>query len=250
MRQFFRSDSQSPSLSLLAMEPGRAMLDYLFAHLPQRLQVHGDGHPVIVYPGLGAGAWSTSKLRHELTAAGFNAQDWGFGQNTGPRGGVAAWISELREAVASVQRTEQRKVSLVGWSLGGIYAREIARVAPTLVRQVITLGSPFAARSVDTNAAWLYRILNGSRPPVDHLKFTKQPLPVPSTSIYSRSDGVVPWRGCLQPRGTASENIEVTGVSHLGLGVNREVLKLIVDRLAQPEDGWQRFRADSLARGR
>jgi hypothetical protein len=244
MKQFFCSGSQSPSLSLLAMEPGRAMLDYLFAHLPLRSDVRGDGHPVIVYPGLGAGAWSTSKLRHALTAAGFNALDWGFGQNTGPRGGVDAWISELRASVASLERSEQRKVSLVGWSLGGIYAREVARAAPALVRSVITLGSPFAARSEDTNAAWLYRMLSGSRPPVDHLKLAKQPLPVPSTSIYSKSDGVVPWRGCLQPRGATSENIEVAGVSHLGLGVNRDVLKVIVDRLAQPENGWQRFRRE------
>jgi pimeloyl-ACP methyl ester carboxylesterase len=242
MKQFFRSSAHSPSLSLLAMEPGRAMIDYLFSHLPRPLLAQGDGHPVIVYPGLGAGSWSTSKLRDELNAAGFNALDWGFGQNNGPRGSIAGWVSELTDAAAAVQQNERRKVSLVGWSLGGIYAREIARVAPEVVRQVITLASPFAARPADTNAAWLYGMLNGSKPSADHLKFAKQSLSVPSTSIYSKSDGVVPWRGCLQPRGAKSENIEVAGVSHLGMGVNRAVLGLVADRLAQPDGGWKRFR--------
>ena len=242
MKQLSPSSSQSPSLSLLAMEPGRAMIDYLFSHLPRSRGQQGDGHQVIVYPGLGAGAWSTGKLRNALTAAGFKALDWGFGQNNGPRGSVDAWLTELRDAAVAVQQSDQRTVSLVGWSLGGIYAREIARSAPSLVRQVITLASPFAARPADTNARWLYRILSGNKPSADHLKFTTKSLPVPSTSIYSKSDGVVPWRGCLQSRGVRSENIEVDGVSHLGMGVNRDVMRLITDRLAQPEGGWRPFR--------
>ena len=236
------SRSPSPSLSLLAMEPGRALIDYLFSHLPRSRGRQGDGHPVIVYPGLGAGAWSTGKLRNELTAAGFKAIDWGFGQNNGPRGSVEEWLKQLRDAAAAVQQSEQRTVSLLGWSLGGIYAREIARSAPSLVRQVITLGSPFAARPADTNAGWLYKILSGDKPSADHLKFTTKSLPVPSTSIYSKSDGVVPWRGCLQPRGVQSENIEVEGVSHLGMGVNRDVMRLISNRLSQPEGAWHAFR--------
>ena len=233
----------APSLSLLATEPSRAFLEYLFSHLPGVPLAHGDGHPVIVYPGLGAGAWSTGRLRKELTAAGFTAIDWGFGQNNGPRGSIGDWLDQLTAAVRAVHDEHGRKVSLVGWSLGGIYAREVARAAPALVRQVISLGSPFAAKPEATNAAWLYRLLNGAKAlePAD-LRQLKQGLPVPSTSIYSKSDGVVPWRGCLQARNATSENIEVAGVSHLGMGTSRKVLTIVAERLAQDEGAWRPYR--------
>jgi hypothetical protein len=233
---------RSPSLSLLAAEPVRALLDYLGSRLPGPRLANGDGHPVIVYPGLGAGAWSTSRLRESLNNAGFDARDWGFGQNTGPKGSIPDWLEQLRAAVEAVRAERGREVSLVGWSLGGIYAREIGRAAPDLVRQVVTLGSPFAAGPDATHAAWLYRMLNKAKsPPSDYASRLKQALAVPSTSIYSKSDGVVPWQGCLQQIGTRAENIEVAGVSHLGMGTNRKVLEIVADRLAQPVGRWRRY---------
>jgi pimeloyl-ACP methyl ester carboxylesterase len=243
MKSFARPDDghQSPALSLLATEPGRALLDYLGSHLRHAPLAQGDGHPVIVYPGLGAGAWSTSRLRESLNGAGFDARDWGFGQNTGPKGSIPDWLERLREGVALVRAETGRDVSLVGWSLGGIYAREIGRDAPELVRQVVTLGSPFAARPDATHAAWLYRLLNRAQPESSYAARMKQVLPVPSTSIYSKSDGVGPWRGCIQPGGRLAENIEVGGVSHLGMGTNRKVLEIVADRLAQPEGDWRRY---------
>ena len=240
------SAQHSPSLSLLATEPARALLDYLGSHLPRPRLAAGDGHPVIVYPGLGAGSWSTTRLREALIEAGFDARDWGFGQNTGPRGSIPAWLAQLREAVDAVRSERGRAVSLVGWSLGGIYAREISRSAPGLVRQVITLGSPFAAQPDATHAAWLYRVLNPKTParPGNQERLS-QTLPVPSTSIYSKSDGVVPWQGCIQPDSSQAENIEVAGVSHLGMGTNRKVLAIVADRLAQPAGTWRRYPAGS-----
>ncbi len=243
MKSFARPDDghRSPSLSLLAAEPGRAFLDYLGSHLPHAPLAQGDGHPVIVYPGLGAGAWSTARLRESLVSAGLDARDWGFGQNTGPRASIPDWLEQLRDAVEAVRDETRRDVSLVGWSLGGIYAREIGRDAPGLVRQVVTLGSPFAAPLDATHAGWLYRLLNRPKPESSYAERMKQALPVPSTSIYSKSDGVVPWRGCIQGGGRFAENIEVGGVSHLGMGTNRKVLEIVADRLAQPEGRWRRY---------
>ena len=204
---------------------------------------------MIVYPGLAAGAWSTRRLRGKLIGAGFAARDWGFGLNHGPRGSVEAWLSQLRDAVALIHDEYGRKVSLVGWSLGGIYAREVARLAPELVRQVVTLGTPFAARPEDTHASWLYGVLNRSKPPTSkELAGLKQALPVPSTSVYSKADGVVPWRGCIQMRAPLAENIEVSSASHLGMGVNRDVLRLIAERLAQPEGAWRPYGRPSTDR--
>ncbi|MEP7302731.1 MAG: alpha/beta fold hydrolase [Caldimonas sp.] len=234
----------SPPLSLLFSEPARAFVDFLGSHLQAARSEAGDGHTVIVYPGLGAGPWSTTRLRAGLDAAGFHSLDWGFGNNHGPRGRPEVWLERLADAAASASDEHGSKVSLVGWSLGGIYAREIARAVPASVRQVITLGSPFAAPPDATHAAWLYRLLSGSHPPRSgrYVEGLKEALPVPSTSIYSKADGIVPWQGCMQEQGPLSENIEVPGVSHLGMGTNRSVLGLVTERLAQREGQWARYR--------
>ena len=231
----------SPAIALLASEPARAFLDLVASHAPQAATARGDGHRVIVYPGLGASAWTTWRLRSSLDAAGFSTADWGFGLNRGPRGSLQKYLERLGAAVESESERDGRKVSLVGWSLGGIFAREIARVVPHAVRQVITLGSPFAAEADATHAGWLYRLLSGAEPPQSRrqLRDLRRPVPVPSSSIYSKSDGIVPWQGCLQKEGTLAENIEMPGVSHLGMGTHRAVLALVAERLAQPEGRWK-----------
>ena len=233
--------SQSPPFALLASEPARAFVDFLASRAPKAAAAVGDGHRVIVYPGLGAGAWSTSRLRSALDAAGFDSVDWGFGQNRGPRGSLKDWLQRLAAAAEGESARSGRKVSLVGWSLGGIYAREIARAVPAVVRQVVTLGSPFGAEADATHAGWLYRLLSGAKPPQSrrYLEELKRALPVPSTSVFSKADGIVPWQGCLQKAGPLAENVEVPGVSHLGMGTNRAVLALVAERLAQPEGAWK-----------
>ena len=233
--------SPSPALALLASEPARALLDLLASRAPREASASGDGHRVIVYPGLGAGAWSTFRLRSTLADAGFDSVDWGFGLNRGPRGSLPQWLDRLAAAVEAESARDGRTLSLVGWSLGGIYAREIARAVPHAVRQVVTLGSPFGAEAEATHAGWLYRFLSGSQPPQSrhYLQELRRPLPVPSTSVFSKADGIVPWQGCLQKEGPLSENIEVPGVSHLGMGTHRAVLALVTERLAQPQGGWK-----------
>src|SRR5262249_46051294 len=134
-----------------------------------------------------------------------------------------------------------KRVSLVGWSLGGILARELAREYPTLVRQVISLGSPFASRRGGTNVPRvLFRMLSGSfREEPIHQPLELAP-PVHSTGIYSRTDGIAHWLAWLEREAPHTDNIEVSG-SHCGLGVNPFVFYAIADRLAQSVAGWRRF---------
>ena len=134
-------------------------------------------------------------------------------------------------------------VTLVGWSRGGIIAREAARLAPDAARMVVTLGSPFAAPAA-SNVGAVWRRLTGEAFPAqtqEQMRALAAPLPIPSTSIYSRSDGVVAWRACQQTEGPQSENVEVRG-SHIGLGFNPATLWVIADRLAQPLGAWAPFR--------
>ena len=204
-----------PSPMRLALEIPRAGLDAaaLASVWPLLLRApKGDGHPVLVLPGFGASDLSTRVLRGFLRDRGYHVHAWRLGRNLGPRPPV---VEGLRLRVAELAERHDRKMSLVGWSLGGIYAREIARAAPRVVRQVITLGSPF------------------------HLHDRRAPG-VPATAIFSRADGVVAWRSCIEPDSPTSESVEVLG-SHSGLGHNPAVLWVVADRLAQPEGTWRPF---------
>jgi pimeloyl-ACP methyl ester carboxylesterase len=237
--------SRPPSRLLLALEV-RAIgeLQTFFAAYPLlRRAPHGDGHPVLVLPGLAASDVSTQPLRTYLRAQGCAAHGWKQGPNRGPRSGVEAGIDAR---LAELALHYNRKVSLIGWSLGGILARETARRSPALVRQVITLGSPFANEPKASNAWRLYEALSGRR--VDdwpRREAMKLPPPVPSTAIYTRSDGIVAWQGCREQESATTENIEVER-SHSGLGYNPAVLYAITDRLALPEGEWRPFDRNGL----
>jgi pimeloyl-ACP methyl ester carboxylesterase len=149
----------------------------------------------------------------------------------------------LRERLAEIHTTTRRKVSLVGWSLGGVYARDLALHAPDMVRYVVTLGSPFANDVRATNATKLYEALSGEAVGDDpeFLKIISGDLPVPTTSIFSRADGVVNWRTCLLSPSSTAENIEVYLASHVGLGVNPAALWAVADRLSQQEGQFSQF---------
>jgi pimeloyl-ACP methyl ester carboxylesterase len=232
-----------PPLPLLALEPMRAAIELVAGQFAGTLPRLGDGHPVIVYPGLAANGWSTIALRHAIDTAGFRSYDWRQGFNRGPRGDIGEWLAELDGMLREVHARHGRRVSLVGWSLGGIYARELAKHAPQRVRHVVTLGTPFGASPDSTHAGRIWRLLSGrdgALPPPLQRRLRECP-PVPTTSIYSRSDGIVPWQGCLQPDGPQAENIAVDSASHLGMGTHPTVLRILVDRLAQPEGRWQRY---------
>lgn len=238
----FDNAFRAPPLTLLAMEPLRAAFDFCAAQFGAAAVPVGDGHPVVVFPGLGGAPFTTSHLRRFLTDSGFGSQCWGRGINTGPDGDFDAWLDGLEADVRRCHERTGRKVSLVGWSLGGVYAREIAKRCPECVRQVITMGTPFASMRGATHAETFFQLLNGGTAqltPEMERRLRSCP-PVPTTSIYSKTDGLVCWRGCIEKNGPQSENIEVSA-SHLGMATHPEVLRIIANRLAQPEGCWQRL---------
>ena len=238
-----------PSLGLLLIE-GRALgeLATTFAVMPLlKRGPRGDGHPVLVLPGFLASDVSTAPLRRFLGEHGYATHPWELGRNLGPREGVE---DRLMERLREVRRDHGRRVSLIGWSLGGIYARMLANRNPDDVRCVVTLGSPFAANP-RANKVWrLFEWVSGQR--IDGidpetLRQIRETPPVPTTSIYSVSDGVTSWRCCVDKEGPRAENIRVPG-SHCGLGANPLVLHAVLDRLAQKPGQWRRFRRSGLKR--
>ena len=198
----------------------------------------GDEHPVLVFPGLAAGDLTTVVMRRFLAAQGYQAYAWEQGLNFGPRAGV---LEACLERVKQLRAEHGRRVSLVGWSLGGVYAREIAKILPDDVRLVISLGSPFTGSPKATNAWRVYQLVSGEKT-IDEARFAalKQTPGVPTTSIFSRTDGVVAWQCSVEQETALSENIEVYA-SHVGMGMNPTALYAIADRLAQPEGQWKRF---------
>ncbi len=201
----------------------------------------GDGHAVIVFPGLGAGDLTTVPLRNFLAAQGYETYGWDLGLNLGPRKGV---LEKSIERVQEIQQESGNKVSLIGWSLGGIYAREFAKALPDQVRSVITLGTPFAGDPKATNAWRIYEFASGHK--IDEHEMLAQlkiAPPMPTTSIFSRTDGVVAWPLSRQKESKRTENIEVNG-SHVGLGFNPLALYAVADRLSQEEGKWQKFHRD------
>ena len=238
------SDRRAPSRALLVSELPRAGLDLaaLGATWPVLAAApRGDGHPVLVIPGLLTGDPATVLLRSVLRALGHDVSGWSLGTNRGPTGRV---VEQLRTRLASLHRDSGRRVSLVGWSLGGLYALELARAAPGSVRGVVTLGSPVARRAGWATSVSRLVDLAAQLPPAAALPrpwAESGSLRVPATSVYSRSDGIVDWAACRHPAAPHREAVEVRG-SHLGLAHNPAVLWLLADRLAQREGRWRPFR--------
>ena len=191
----------------------------------------GDGHPVLFLPGLGGGDGSTTVLRGFLSSMGYRSYPWNLGTNRGP--GMPDLLANLTTRLNEVfAAAGERKVSIVGWSLGGVYARILAHHHPEKVRQVITLGSPFAGSSTSSEA----RLLAGV------------PLPgIPSTAIFSKTDAIVPWQTAIQKPTEIAENIEVYA-SHIGLGFSPAVLYAVADRLANREGQWRPMQRTSWKR--
>jgi pimeloyl-ACP methyl ester carboxylesterase len=234
---------QPPSAWLMALEL-RAFWEFgallpawpLLARAPK-----GDGHAVMVFPGLSANDASTMPLRQYLQSLNYKPWGWEQGFNFGPRAGV------LDEAKSNLERTFDstgQKVSLIGWSLGGVYARELAKEMPHMVRSVITLGTPFAGSHKSTNAWRVYELTSGRKITQESENYDLPGAPpVPTSSIFSRTDGVVAWQASIQAAcnvNPQTENIEVIA-SHIGLGVNPSAWWAIADRLALPEGKWLPF---------
>ncbi|WP_345541345.1 esterase/lipase family protein [Variovorax defluvii] len=236
-----------PPSNLLLLAEGRALWEAgaTLALWPLlQFAPRGDGHSVVVLPGLGASDGSTELLRRFLSTRGYAVHGWGLGTNCGPLPGVEKGLEQLLDRLHG----HTGKVSLVGWSLGGVFARMLASKAPGAVRSVITLGSPLRGNSKATRAAKAYELLSGQ--PADdpaRQRWVKATPRVPTTSIFSRSDAIVSWHSSFEKETPSSENIEVEA-SHLGLGVHPAVLYAVADRLSMSENQWRRFEAPAALR--
>jgi pimeloyl-ACP methyl ester carboxylesterase len=232
-----------PPSALWFLLEGRAVYEFAAGMAVKpllRLSPRGTGDPVLVLPGFLASDLSTRPLRGFLKEQGFAPHGWKLGRNLGLRHSLE---ERLVERLHELHRRYDRPIHVIGWSLGGIYGRDLARKAPQVVRSLITLGSPFN-HDPKANRSWrLFNFLSDTK--VDditpeRMEEIRATPPVPTTCIYSKTDGIAHWRCCLDQEGPRSENIEVDG-SHMGLGVNPLVLYIIADRLAQLDGQWRPF---------
>ncbi|MES2781332.1 MAG: alpha/beta hydrolase [Pseudomonadota bacterium] len=194
----------------------------------------GDRRPIFVIPGIGMTDRSTLVIRQYLTFLGYSVHPWALGRNLGAKT-IGIHNERLIERIEQVYRDQQQPLTLIGWSMGGIMARMVARRSPKMVREVICLGSPFGGDPFASSAWEVYERLSGHslRDPVAQAQIaeSKLPLPVPACSFYSRSDGIVPWQACREPNTPDARNIAVRS-AHCGFGFSPPVLRAVADRLA------------------
>ncbi len=222
-----------PALKLLLGESRAAVAygRYLLQGLGTGALPRGDGQPVLVLPGFGASDVSTRPLRRGLGRLGYSSYGWAQGTNLGMnRKRKALLVTQLQ----AIHARHGQPVALVGWSLGGVFARELARVFPDQVSQVFSLGSPINGDPDANNVSALFRLFNPQRQNPDRDAFRERitPPPVRCTAIYTREDGIVSWPCCLENAGPLTENVEVQG-THVGLPWNPQVLAAIAERLAR-----------------
>jgi hypothetical protein len=242
---------------LSSLLEGRGLLEMalLPASLPLLMEApHGDGHPVLLVPGFMAGESTLIGLKLMLQNKGYDVHTWGLGRNMGFRSKHA---NALPQKIRHLHYTTGKKVSLVGWSLGGVFSMYGAQNSLDCVRSIITLGSPI---SVDASGSQspsavkaLYRLVSHRlgagahvmQPKVKVMRERRR-LAIPTSCLYSLSDGVVPpQEATIDGDPALHENIQVPG-SHIGLGFNGIVLSIVADRLAQPENQWKPFAAKGL----
>jgi pimeloyl-ACP methyl ester carboxylesterase len=234
----------------LAIEPSRTAIEYTLLRLrwtkiKDKLP-EGDGHPVLFLPGFLTDDLLLDRLRGCVEEKGYKTYGWDNGFNLGFDEKTA---KALKKRLTEIYRKNgKQKVSLIGHSLGGVYARELAREFPGMVRDVITLGSPFGSLDkldahICSHLLKIYDFFNPDTSPMQSQHMGKRcltPPPVPTTSIYSDVDGIVNSRASLNPRSELSENIRVDG-SHVGLVFNSLAVVAILDRLGQKDGEWQPF---------
>lgn len=239
------SNVKAPSRLMWASDGPRATWEFggYLTTWPAMLAapVSDDLQPVLVLPGLGTADVTTTPLRQTLRRLGYPTYGWRLGVNIGPSEKIT---TGMRARLFEVYERHQAPVSIIGWSLGGIYARQLAREHPEMVRQVISLGSPIKLERHDqSNARHVYNLLR--RFHVTQLQLPLEaeapPLAMPSTAFYSRLDGIVAWQACRDNPGPNAENIEVL-CSHFGFGHNLPTVWAVADRLAQPAGELSTFR--------
>ena len=222
--------SSAPSRRLLLaelLEVPKLLLSLVQPGLPV---ARGDGRPVLVYPGYLANDLSTVRLRRSLNASNYTAYGWRLGQNWGARADLLERLTARLDAVAADHLG--RRISLIGWSLGGIYAREVAKLRPHLIDRVITLGTPFSGDPHANNAWWLYEFLNDHKvdhPPLQIVQSAKPPMP--TIAVWSANDGVVAPASARGLPGESDRQVEVTA-RHLGLACDPAAIRAIGELLA------------------
>ena len=193
----------------------------------------GKGEPVMVVPGFATDDRWTARLRAFLSAIGYRAVGWGLGRN---RGNVPKLIPAVVERTEQLFENEGQAIRLVGWSLGGYLVREAARERPDLVERVITLGAPVVGGPTYTASAPMYirRGYDLEEIAATVVEREEKPIQAPVYAVYSRSDGVVAWRACIDRFDNPHvEHFEVRS-SHLGMVSSPRVFRLIADLLSRP----------------
>ncbi len=237
--------ARPPSLFWTLTE-GRAIFElgaFGLLRKPLKNLPKGDGHPVLVLPGFMAGDTSTRPMRRLFDDLGYQSFGWNLGRNVKFN---ETREREMSDLVERIFEETGRKMSIVGWSLGGVFARELAKLHPEKVRMVISLGSPISNNRKYSAPSKLFEVINGKEtgPEAEgrYANLETAP-PVPTTSILTKTDGVVAWRGSVQPRQDDHPDVEniIVPASHMGLGVNPLVMLAIADRLAQSEGDWAPF---------
>ena len=213
--------------SRILSEVGRLTLRFPSLALGRR----GSGQPVLVFPGYLAGDLTTIPLRNYLCYLGYRVRGWGLGVN---RGNVEKLLPKVLERTDELAQRTGEAVRLLGWSLGGVLARETARERPELVQQVVTLGTPVIGGPKYTTVAKMFETRTGLS--LDDIEAAvrereKIPIHVPVTAIYSRLDGVVSWPACIDRNNPQVEHIEVRS-SHAGLGLDPDVYRILAQKLA------------------
>ena len=225
---------QAPSPSHVMREArGLIELPRLLLRFPSLArQPRGNGEPVLVVPGYGAGDGSTMVLKGYLRLLGYRARGWGLGKN---HGAASDSLPRLLRRLGNLSRRSKQKVAIIGWSFGGYLARELARERPELVRLVITLGTPVVGGPKYTAAAKSYRKrgidIEAIAAEVEQRNRIAN-LEVPVVAFYSREDGLVAWQACIDRQTPDIEHVEVS-TTHLGFGFSPEVFKIIAQQLAK-----------------
>lgn len=209
-----------------------------------RLLPAGDGHPVLVIPAFLAPNGLTAEMRDFLEGLGYDVRPWDVGINWGVR---SDFLGALRQQFEAIYAETGKKISIIGWSLGGLYTRALANLYPEQTRQAITMGSPFyipdlEMHGINTVIGKMYHALNPIQDQIiDEAETLWQPSPdVPCTSIFTKGDGIVQWRYCVDHDSPTTQSLRIPG-SHVGLTHNPLAWYLVGHRLAQTEDNWQRF---------
>ncbi len=240
---------KKPALAWGLTEGVRAVMElgwYVPYRFFNKLEGVGDGHPVLILPGFLASDYSTIPLRSFIHKLGYKVYGWGEGRNYAH----GDYVDMLKQKIDRIYQKHKEPITIIGWSLGGIYARQLAKHSPAIIRQLIVMGSPFKGLYHANNATWMYDLLKKSKIVTEEIEQEvlddiPLPAPVPTTAIFSKEDGVVPWELCLEEEDNWHQNIQVRG-SHLGLGVNPLVLQIISNRLTYEKANWEYFETSNL----